>query len=216
MTAVLCTDVRNLNPCWRLYAHNCLVAAAIILLVLAFLNDYKARERRFLQRDDAVSLLIRRRLNKVQDLSLVYPLDIELELNKIEKYKKMQKEGANIKELQAAIEEDVELFFHEFPKRLEAVVGKHDPRNLMDVDPNREEYERLIHERAWTPRAVIAAHFEINWDDLIEEEFDTGAYVTDKNSGHTWKVPFKKFGMNSIDFRIMEIDENRSRSLHTS
>ena len=123
------------------------VAAAIILLMLAFLNDYEARERRFLQRDDAVSLLIRRRLNKVQDLSLVYPLDIELELNKIEKYKKMQKDGANIKELQAAIEEDVELFFHEFPKRLEAVVGKHDPRNPMDVDPNRGEFERLIRGR---------------------------------------------------------------------
>jgi hypothetical protein len=185
------------------------ISAAIILLVLAFLNDYKSRERRFLDRDDAVSLLIRQYLNKVKDLSLVWPLDIELEISKIEKYKKMQREGASVKELRKAIEKDAELFLKSFPEKLEAAIGKPDQRNLMDVDPQLEEYERLIRERAWTPKGVIAAHFEIFWEDLVEEEFDTGAYVTDVNSGHTWKVPFKQFGRNSIDFRIMEIDENR-------
>jgi hypothetical protein len=184
------------------------ISAAALLLVLAFLNDYKARERRFLARDDSISLLIRQHLNRVQDISIVWPLDIELELNQMEKYKKMKAEGAGIKELRRAIEEDAELFLKSFSERLEAAIGKPDPRNLMDMDPNLEEYERLLRERCWTPRGVIAAHFEVMWSDLLEQEFDTGSYVTDRNSGHTWKVPFKKFGAGSIDFRIMEIDEH--------
>jgi hypothetical protein len=188
------------------------ISAAIILLVLAFLNDATRRYKELMKNPKVVDKIIDDTIVSMEKGGFspltTYPMRIYLELNRKNAYEKMRADGVSFFVLRKTILDEALAFARDNSKKLAATITKPDPRNLMDEDPMGEEYERLIRERAWTPRGVIACHFEINWSDLVEKEFETGAYVTDTNSGHTWKVPFKKFGAGSIEFRIPEIDEN--------
>jgi hypothetical protein len=188
------------------------ISAAVILLALAFLVDSRRRYQEFMNDPECVDKMIDSVIKQLEKGGLTalttYPVRIQLELNRKPAFEQMRQKGMSYFDLRKTILEEALAAAHNVSKKLGETIKKPDPRNLMDEDPELEKYEQLIHERSWTPRGIIAAHFEIVWSDLKVVEFENGAYVTEVNSGHTWKVPFKEFGANSIEFRIMEIDEN--------
>jgi hypothetical protein len=138
---------------------------------------------------------------------LAYPLGIKLDLEGKPRYEKMIEEGAGCRELFEAVRADAQAFLDEYAKPT-------DPRSLFHEPTEQEsEYSRLMEERKHTPRAAIAAYMEIPWSRLTEREFDLGFYITDTESGHTWRVPYKSLFDFEHDWReglrIHEIDKNR-------
>lgn len=169
------------------------IILAILFLVVAFFINANQRSIKKMQGDpNAVSWIIDSVMKSLDGRIspfLDYTLRLELELNQKDKYQRMIDEGATFIQVRTEIYNDAVQIAQEKVREFKERLGNPFGRTAKEL-----EYDRLMDERERTPRAAIAACFKIPWSQLVEQEYEQGFYVTDTNSGHTWRVPCKEIG----------------------
>jgi hypothetical protein len=178
------------------------IAGAILLLMTAFIVDVRARAKQKLADPECVQHLIDNYIHRRKYGPLVeFPLRVYLELNQKAKYEQMRTDGKSLFAIYEAITQDAGAFVEQQIKNFTSLTDG-------ELTQDEQQYYTLMEQRQLTPRACIAAFFQVPWSMLTEQEYDGGFYITNAENGHVFKVPFKEFD-EWENWRILEIDHER-------